>query len=67
MDGTVTDPLAFFPYTNVELNNYNEVYIGDFTLPELRDVNMTLIAANSGTNGNNTLTLDYIKLVPVIK
>jgi uncharacterized surface protein with fasciclin (FAS1) repeats len=67
IDGTVTNPLAFFPYTNVELNNYNEVYIGDFTLPELRDVNMTLIAANSGTNGNNTLTLDYIKLVPVIK
>ncbi|HJY23473.1 MAG TPA: hypothetical protein VJ279_11330, partial [Hanamia sp.] len=65
--GTVTNPLAFFPYTNVELNNYNEVYIGDFTLPELRDINMTLIAANSGTNGNNTLTLDYIKLVPVIK
>ena len=66
-DGTVTNPLAFFPYTNVELNNYNEVYIGEFTLQNIADVNMTLIAANSGTNGVNTLTLDYLKLVPVIK
>lgn len=67
VDGTVTNPLAFFPYTNVELNNYNEVYIGEFTLQNVADLNMTLIAANSGTNGINTLTLDYLKLVPVIK
>lgn len=67
-DGTVTNPIAFLDYTNVEPDMYDEIYIGEFTLDQAGSLDLiSLIAANSGTNGVNTLTLDYLKLVPVIK
>lgn len=65
---SVVDPLMLFPYTNVELNNYEDVYIGDFTLEEAGNIDLiTLIAFTLNTNGNNSLSLDYLKFVPVIK
>ena len=69
MDGTLQEPFAELPYTDVEPNTYGEVYIGEFTLDQKgRDALLiSLIAANSSTDGVNTLTLDYLKLVPVIK
>ena len=67
-DGTVTDPIATLDYTDVAPDVYDEVYIGEFTLDEAGALDLiSLIAANSGSAGVNTLTLDYLKLVPVIK
>ena len=54
-----------FPYTVVPVNNYNEVYLGEFTNTEYRSIyNVYLVAANSTTQAVNPLVLDYIKLVP---
>ncbi|MBP6460241.1 MAG: hypothetical protein KA264_09110, partial [Crocinitomicaceae bacterium] len=65
---TSTDLIATFPYTNVVPNFYDEVLIGEFTLDKARNIDLiSLIAANSTTNGNNSLTLDYLKFVPVLK
>ncbi|MGY5354485.1 fasciclin domain-containing protein [Wenyingzhuangia sp. IMCC45467] len=57
------------PYADVAPNVYDEVEVGTFELISATSgsVNVSLISANTGTNGNNTLTLDYLKLVPVIK
>jgi len=67
-DGTVTDPIATLDYTDVPPNNYEEVYIGEFTLDQAGMLDLiSLIAANTSSTGANTLTLDYLKLVPVIK
>lgn len=68
LDGTVADPIAELPYTDVPPNVYDEIYIGEFNLDIAGSIDLiSLIAANTGVNGNNTLTLDYLKLVPVIK
>lgn len=66
---TFYDPINIaFPYVNVPLNFYGDVYIGKFTLTKARDLNcINLVTANTTTNGNNTLTLDYLKFVPVLK
>ncbi|EAQ50275.1 fasciclin domain-containing protein [Leeuwenhoekiella blandensis] len=67
-DGTVADPIATLDYTDVPPNDYQERYIGEFTLDEAGMLDLiSLIAANTGSAGANTLTLDYLKLVPVIK
>lgn len=66
--GEVVDPIATLDYTDVAPDVYDENYVGEFTLEEAGKLDIiSLIAANSGSNGENTLTLDYIKLVPVIK
>ncbi|WP_066220257.1 fasciclin domain-containing protein [Formosa haliotis] len=66
--GEVIDPIATLDYIDVVPDVYDENYIGEFTLEEAGKLDIiSLIAANSGSNGVNTLTLDYIKLVPVIK
>lgn len=66
--GVVVDPIATLDYTDVAPDVYDEIYVGEFTLEEAGNLDLiSLIAANSGSNGVNTLTLDYIKLVPVIK
>lgn len=47
---------------------YGEVEIGQITLSEARSLDLiSLIAADNTTNGNNSLTLDYLKLEPVLK
>lgn len=66
--GDAIDPIALLPYTDVAPNVYDEIYIGDFALDESGSLGLiSLIAANTSVNGNNTLSLDYLKLVPVIK
>jgi uncharacterized surface protein with fasciclin (FAS1) repeats len=45
-------------------NNYNEVYLGDYVQSEYGTLDMFLTAANSTSNTQNRLNLDYIKLVP---
>ncbi len=54
------------PYTTVEQNDYSEVYLGNFT-PSLYGLeDLFVVGNNVTTNGNNTIVLDYIKLVPVL-
>lgn len=63
---TIGSPSATtFPYTVVPVNNYNEVYLGEFTNTEYRSLyNIYLVAANSTAVAVNPIVLDYIKLVP---
>jgi uncharacterized surface protein with fasciclin (FAS1) repeats len=54
-----------FAYTTVPLNNFNEVYIGEFTNARYWPTyDIYLTAANSTTSAANPLVCDYIKLVP---
>ena len=56
---------ATFNYTTVALNDYNEVYIGEFTNARYwPKYDIFLTAANSTTAAANPLVCDYIKLVP---
>lgn len=53
---------------NVPFGDYNEVYLGEFTLTNARDIDkISLVGANSTANGVNTMSLDYLKFVPVVK
>ncbi|MFV5687682.1 fasciclin domain-containing protein [Flavobacterium sp. ZT3R25] len=65
---TVSDLIGTIAPVSVQPNFYEEVYIGDITLTKARNIDLiSLIAANSTVNGNNSLTLDYLKFVPVLK
>ncbi len=56
---------ATFGYTTVALNNFSEVYIGEFTNARYwPKYDIFLTAANSTTAAANPLVCDYIKLVP---
>jgi hypothetical protein len=46
---------------------YSETYLGDYIQTTYGTLDMFLTAGNSTTTGANTLTLDYIKLVPDIQ
>ncbi|MDB5193455.1 MAG: fasciclin protein [Segetibacter sp.] len=63
--GTPTSPLL--PYITVTLNNYNEVYLGEFTLTTYnRILDIYLTAANSTSATANPIVCDYIRLEPVL-
>ncbi|MCI9843359.1 fasciclin domain-containing protein [Flavobacterium pectinovorum] len=65
---TGADLIKSFGYIDVPLNEYKEIYIGEFTLDQARDLNFILLqAANSTADFVNTLSLDYLKFVPVPK
>src|SRR5690606_31759081 len=53
-----------FPYTNVERNDYNEVYLGEFNLADYNRIVPILRSAATTAVGNNTLVLDYLRFVP---
>lgn len=62
------DAIRNFDFKNVERNIYTDVYLGEFTLTKAMDIDqITLFGANNNVNGNNSLTLDYLKFVPVVK
>ncbi len=64
--GIGTPTSTTFGYTSVTANNYNEVYIGEFTLAKYQSVyDIYLTAANSTTAAANALVCDYIRLEPV--
>lgn len=64
--GIGTPTSTTFGYTSVTANNYNEVYIGEFTLAKYQSVyDIYLTAANSTTAAANPLVCDYIRLEPV--
>jgi hypothetical protein len=61
--GTAT--AATLPYITVNLNDFNEIYLGEFTMTKFEPLlNVYLTAANSTTAAANPLVCDYIKLVP---
>lgn len=58
--------LPAFPYKQVDILNYNEVYLGDYTVGSYGNLDTFLVGATTTGNGTNSLVLDYIKMVPVI-
>jgi uncharacterized surface protein with fasciclin (FAS1) repeats len=58
--------LPAFPYKQVDILNYNEVYLGDYTVTTYGVLDTFLVSATTTGNGTNSLVLDYIKMVPVI-
>jgi uncharacterized surface protein with fasciclin (FAS1) repeats len=61
----VNDPASTqFPETEVKLDVYEEVYVGEFTVSELSDLKVYIVGANNGVDQTNSINLDYFKLVP---
>jgi hypothetical protein len=58
--------LPAFPYKQVDILNYNEVYLGDYTVTLYGKLDTFLVSFTSTSNGLNSLVLDYIKMVPII-
>jgi uncharacterized surface protein with fasciclin (FAS1) repeats len=68
VNGVLTALNKDFGYKDVPVKWYKDVYLGDFTMAQAGDINqISLVSANTTTAGNNSLTLDYLKFVPVIK
>ena len=64
--GIGTPTATTLPYITVGLNNYNEVYLGEFTLATYYPTLMVyLTAANTTTSTANPIVCDYIRLEPV--
>ncbi|AVR45607.1 hypothetical protein C7S20_10215 [Christiangramia fulva] len=64
----VADPIVEYDSKEIPPYDYNEEYVGEFTLEYAGDLELiSLIAENTGSNRWNPLTLDYIKLVPVVE
>jgi uncharacterized surface protein with fasciclin (FAS1) repeats len=59
-----------FPYTPVAILNYNEVYLGTYTINKYGYLSIYAVGnTQSGTSsiGLNSITLDYIKLTPIFQ
>lgn len=54
------------PYTEVGIQDYSDVYVGDFTPSKHGLADLFLIGNSTTSNGKNTIVCDYIKLVPVL-
>jgi hypothetical protein len=55
------------PYTTVSPNNYNEVLLGEFDLKVFNATLNVYLTADNTTNANtNKITVDYIRLEPVL-
>lgn len=56
------------PYTDVPINFYEDVYIGEFSITQAGSMYYPYLhAAVTATDGNNSLSLDYLKFVPDVK
>lgn len=67
MIGIGTPTASTLPYITVQPNNYSEVVVGEFTLSSFRaflDIHLT--ADNSTNDDANKITVDYIRLEPVL-
>lgn len=54
-------------YITVSPNNYNEVYLGEFTINAFKStLDIYLTADNANTSDANKITVDYIRLEPVL-
>ena len=62
-----TPTASTLPLITVSPNNYNEVYLGEFTLTSFRPVFDVHLTADNSTNSDaNKITVDYIRLEPVL-
>jgi len=59
------NPPLLLPYKQVDLSNYNEVYLGEYTPEIFGQLNTAIFSKAVTTNAQNTIVLDYIKLIPV--
>ena len=67
MLGIGTPFATTLPYIVVQPNNFNEVYLGEFTLSSFRPfLDIHLTADNSTNDDANKITVDYIRLEPVL-
>jgi uncharacterized surface protein with fasciclin (FAS1) repeats len=67
MLGIGTPTASTLPYITVQPNNYNEIYLGEFTLSAFRPfLDIHLTADNSTNDDANKITVDYIRLEPVL-
>jgi uncharacterized surface protein with fasciclin (FAS1) repeats len=56
---------ATLPYKAVLPNDFNEIYLGEFTVTQFKSFfDLYLTAANSTSNAANPLVCDYIRLEP---
>jgi hypothetical protein len=64
----IGDPASSaLPYITVSPNDYKEIFIGEFTMANFSPVlNVYLTADNTTNNSTNLLTLDYVRLEPVL-
>ncbi|MGI4020993.1 MAG: fasciclin domain-containing protein [Janthinobacterium lividum] len=63
-----TSTAATFVYTPVPVANtgtYSEVSLGNYTQSKYGNINMFMTGANNTTTGTNSITFDYVKLVPI--
>lgn len=68
VNGVPTATIKDFGYKDVPVKLYDEVYLGDFDMLQAGNIDMiSLLSTVTTTNGNNTITLDYLKFVPVVK
>lgn len=67
MVGIGTPTATLLPYITVSPNNYNEIYLGEFTLTTFRSLLEVYLTADNSTNDDaNKITVDYIRLEPVL-
>lgn len=67
MVGIETPTGTKLQYVTVSPNNYNEVYLGEFDLSVYNPtLNVYLTADNANTSDANKITVDYIRLEPVL-
>jgi uncharacterized surface protein with fasciclin (FAS1) repeats len=61
----VDDPLSTaFAETQVDLKNYNQVFVGDYVPTKFGGITAYVVAANNGTDATNSINIDYFTLVP---
>ncbi|WP_205499779.1 fasciclin domain-containing protein [Rufibacter psychrotolerans] len=61
----VNDPASeHFPETEVALDNFKEVYVGEFTVDQLGNLDLYIVGADNGVDQTNSISLDYFRLVP---
>ncbi len=58
---------ATFPYTTINYLNYNEVYIGTYTVNKYGYLPIYVIGNNSTAKASNSVTVNYIKLTPIFQ
>ena len=62
------EAIKAFDYTTVPLNSYTEVYLGEFSITKAGNIELiSLISAATTADDVNSLALDYLKFVPVVK
>lgn len=67
MLGIGTPFATTLPYITVQPNTYSEVYLGEFTINSFMPVlDIHLTADNSTNDDANKITVDYIRLEPVL-